>query len=60
MSVLSASAGSEGYGACDDERGIGELPNKQKPSNHAKAEIGRFYASECSLALLAGFCDNYS
>ena len=35
-------------------RGIGEHPNKQKPSDYAKTEIGRFYASECSLALLAG------
>ena len=36
-------------------RGIGERPNKQKPSGSAEAEIGRFCASECSLALLAGY-----
>ena len=34
-------------------RGIGERPNKQKTPVPATAEIGRFFASERSLALLA-------
>ena len=52
MSKLSALAGSEGYGACDDE-GIGERPTSKKPAVSAKAETSRFYACECSHALLA-------
>ena len=42
-------------------RGIGNLPNKQKTPDSARAEIGRFFASEYSLALLAGnFAGNFA
>lgn len=36
--------------------GLGNAPTSRKPSGPAQAEIGRFEASECSLALLAGYC----
>lgn len=54
MSELAAFAGSEGYGACDDER-IGDFPKKQKPPDTAKTVIGQFPAIVMILALLAGF-----
>ena len=36
-------------------RGIGERPNKQQTARPRKAGAGRFSASVCALALLAGY-----
>ena len=54
MSELSVSAGSEGYGACDDARDWG-APQQAETARSRKAGAKRFFASVCALALLAGF-----
>ena len=53
MSELSVSAGSEGYGACDDAGDWG-APQQAEAARSRKAGAGRFFASVCALALLAG------
>jgi len=54
MSELSVSAGSEGYGACDDAGDWG-APQQAEAARSRKAGAGRFFASVCALALLAGY-----
>ena len=54
MSELSVSAGSEGYGACDDAGDWG-APQQAETARSRKAGAERFFASVCALALLAGF-----
>ena len=53
MSELSVSAGSEGYGACDDAGDWG-APQQAETARSRKAGAERFFASVCALALLAG------
>ena len=53
MSELSALAGSEGYGACDDAGDWG-APQQAETARSRKAGAERFFASVCALALLAG------
>lgn len=54
MSELSALAGSEGYRACDDEAGLGSLPNKRFRGASGLAKT----ASVSTLALLAEVIPN--
>ena len=52
MSELSAFAGSEGYGACDDE-GIGDFPNKQE---NARSPLSRNRAVFCKCIYTCPAC----
>ena len=56
MSELSVFSRKRGIWSLRRRGGLGNAPTSSKPSDAAKAVIGRFLASERSLALLAGYC----